>query len=309
MSSNKSWLTAAAVASALFAISAPAHAEAARTWVSGVGNDANPCSRTAPCNTFTGAISKTAADGIINCLDPGGYGTVTITKSITIDCHETLGSIRVGEAGGNGIIINIPPGAKGDPQRTVRLRNIDIAGTGIGSAGIAILSAAYVILEDISITGMVRQGISDTRSEGGTSLVIKNSIIANNGESGISALAKDNNVVLDNVHSIKNKYGVAFGKTNNGAINRSVFSGNSAAGVETDPDASMMMDNSLVSYNLAGIASSGGQVAFGNSTILYNGTGVLGSTISFGNNRIFPSTTAGMTPTPAGAAAPARGQQ
>src|SRR4051812_32555835 len=64
--------------------SAPASAQATRTWVSGVGDDANPCSRTAPCKTFGGAISKTAPSGEINVLDPGGFGGVTITKSITI---------------------------------------------------------------------------------------------------------------------------------------------------------------------------------------------------------------------------------
>jgi hypothetical protein len=67
---------------------APAHAQATGTWVSGVGDDANPCSRTAPCKTFAGAIGKTAVNGEIRCLDPGGFGAVTITKSITIDCHE-----------------------------------------------------------------------------------------------------------------------------------------------------------------------------------------------------------------------------
>src|SRR5437667_8106981 len=72
---------------------APAHAQATRTWVSGVGDDVNPCSRTAPCKTFAGAISKTAAFGEINCLDPGGFGAVTITKSIMIDCTGTLGSV------------------------------------------------------------------------------------------------------------------------------------------------------------------------------------------------------------------------
>src|SRR5258707_12822433 len=72
---------------------APAQAQASRTWVSGVGDDANPCSRTAPCKTFAGAISKTALNGEINCLDPGGFGAVTITKSITIDCHEVFASI------------------------------------------------------------------------------------------------------------------------------------------------------------------------------------------------------------------------
>src|SRR5438034_6795936 len=77
--------------------SAPAYAQATRTWVSGVGDDANPCSRTAPCKTFAGAISKTAAAGEINCLDPGGFGAVTITKAITIACEGvTAGVLAAG---------------------------------------------------------------------------------------------------------------------------------------------------------------------------------------------------------------------
>jgi hypothetical protein len=310
MSSNKSWLTAAAVASTLFAISAPAHAQAVRTWVSGVGNDADPCSRTAPCKTFAGAISKTATNGIINCIDNGGYGGVTITRSMTIDCHETLASILTNEQGPTGIIINVTGAA--DPKdtlRTVRLRNIDIAGANSGSTGISVLAAASVILEDMSITGFTKNGISDIRSEGKTSLVIKNSIFANNVGSGISAFAQNNTVMIDNVHSIKNAHGVAIGKTNDSAINRSVFSNNAVAGVQIDPSASMMMDNSLVSHNVTGIASGGGQVAFGNSGILYNGTGVSGSTISYGNSRIFGNSSAGVAPTPAGAPSSALGQQ
>src|SRR4029078_7089446 len=93
---------------AMFAVclfcSTLANAQATRTWVSGVGDDANPCSRTAPCKTFAGAISKTAAGGEINCLDPAGFGAVTITKSISIDCHHTLGEILAASV--NGIIIN-----------------------------------------------------------------------------------------------------------------------------------------------------------------------------------------------------------
>src|SRR3954465_15178114 len=87
-----------------FISAAPAQAQASRTWVSGVGDDANPCSRTAPCKTFAGAISKTVINGEINCLDPGGFGAVTITKSITIDCHEVFASIL--NSGTNGVIIN-----------------------------------------------------------------------------------------------------------------------------------------------------------------------------------------------------------
>src|SRR6266852_2509057 len=80
-----------------------ANAQATRTWVSGGGDDANPCSRTAPCKTFAGAISKTATGGIIDCLDPGGFGAVTITKSIMIDCDAGPGGVLV--SGTNGIVI------------------------------------------------------------------------------------------------------------------------------------------------------------------------------------------------------------
>src|SRR6266478_2966019 len=99
-------------------------AQASRTWVSGVGDDANPCSRTAPCKTFAGAISKTAAGGEINALDPGGYGAVTITKAITIDGGGTFASILSSLV--NGIVINA--GA----SDVVNLRNLSIDGAGNG---------------------------------------------------------------------------------------------------------------------------------------------------------------------------------
>src|SRR5579871_402562 len=88
-----------------------AAAQASRTWVSGVGDDANPCSRTAPCKTFAGAISKTATGGEIDCLDPGGFGAVTITKSITILCGQSgVGGVLV--SGTNGIVVNTPAGSR-----------------------------------------------------------------------------------------------------------------------------------------------------------------------------------------------------
>src|SRR5689334_12329990 len=88
-------LLALVLAGLSIGFAAPASAQATRTWVSGVGDDANPCSRTAPCKTFAGAISKTAAGGEINCLDPGGFGAVTITKSISLICDNTLAGIVV----------------------------------------------------------------------------------------------------------------------------------------------------------------------------------------------------------------------
>jgi hypothetical protein len=112
-------------------LAAPANAQASRTWVSGVGDDTNPCSRAAPCKTFAGAISKTAAAGEINCLDPGGFGAVTITKSITIDCGGTFGSILASLT--NGIVVNNLNQAT---VVDVVIRNVSINGAGNGLNGI-----------------------------------------------------------------------------------------------------------------------------------------------------------------------------
>jgi hypothetical protein len=303
----KSIWAAIAVASSLFAISAPAHAQV-RTWVSATGDDMNPCSRTAPCKTFAGAIGKTATNGIINCIDNAGYGSVTITRSMTIDCHETLGSILVGDTAG--IVINIPMGDPKDTARTVRLRNIDIAGSGATGAGVSILSAAAVIMEDMSITQVVKQGISDVRTESNTMLVVKNSIIANNvGAVGVqAAAAPTNTVILDNVHSDKNAYGIAVAKGNSVVANRSVLFGNTTAGAQVDANGQLTVDNSVVSYNAAGIAGSG-STTLANTDISYNATALGMATTSYGNNRIFGNFSAGTPPTPAGVASPAVGQQ
>ena len=101
---KKCAIAIAAILGSSLLFAAPAAAQATRTWVSGVGDDANPCSRTAPCKTFAGAISKTAAGGEINCLDPGGFGAVTITKAMSIICDHTEAGVLV--AGSNAFIIN-----------------------------------------------------------------------------------------------------------------------------------------------------------------------------------------------------------
>src|SRR6188474_1735486 len=121
-------LTMAGAAFSLTLLMGSAQAQATRTWVSGVGDDANPCSRTAPCKTFAGAISKTATGGEISVLDPGGFGAVTIGKSITLNGSGTLAGILA--AGTVGIIINAPTNS------TVVIRDIDIHGAGTGTDGI-----------------------------------------------------------------------------------------------------------------------------------------------------------------------------
>jgi len=126
-------------------------AQATRTWVSGVGDDANPCSRTAPCKTFAGAIAKTAAHGEINVLDPGGFGAVTITKSITIDGGGSIAGVLV--SGTNGIVISA--GA----TDLVVLRNLDMDGLNTGLDGIKILGAGSVILENDDIYEFTQNGV------------------------------------------------------------------------------------------------------------------------------------------------------
>jgi hypothetical protein len=122
-----------------------AHAQASRTWVSGVGDDANPCSRTAPCKTFAIALSNTAAGGEISVLDPGGYGAVTITQSVTIDGDGTLGSILANA--GNGITVN---GA----GVVLTLRNISLICTnGGGLKGVHLFNGSAAILDHVTISG------------------------------------------------------------------------------------------------------------------------------------------------------------
>jgi hypothetical protein len=126
-------------------ISSIANAQATRTWVSGVGDDANPCSRTAPCKTYAGAISKTAAGGEISTLDPGGFGAVTITKAMTINGDGTLAGIL--NAGSNGVIVNA--GA----NDVVYLRNLSINGAGTGLNGVRYLAGKALHVENCNIYG------------------------------------------------------------------------------------------------------------------------------------------------------------
>jgi len=136
-----------------------ANAQATRTWVSGVGDDANPCSRTAPCKTFAGAISKTANGGEIDCLDPGGFGAVTITKGMTIDCGGFTGGIL--NAGSNGVIINAGANDK------IFLRNLSINGAGTGLDGVRFLAGGQLSVHNVTIFNMTGDGIEVAKAATG----------------------------------------------------------------------------------------------------------------------------------------------
>jgi hypothetical protein len=313
MHNKTKYLAVVGTTLALAALSAPAHAQATRTFVSGVGNDADPCSRTAPCKTFAGAISKTFINGEIDCLDPGGYGTLTITKSITIDCSGTLGSVLA--SGTNGFNINIPVSAN-DPFRTVRLRGLTVNGTGAsgtigtrtGLKGISITQAATVIIEDTVISDFSQQGINDARTTTGGKLLIRNTVIRDNTLAGIVAAgAATNNVSIENVHSINNGFGLATATGNKVSIVRSVFAGNTTAGIEADVGGQVGVEGTAVTGNNIGLQNSG-TMSVSNSEVSFNTTGASGAFTSFGNNRIFGNTSAGTAPT-VGAATTDHGQQ
>ena len=294
--------------------SSVANAQATRTWVSGVGDDANPCSRTAPCKTFAGAISKTAIGGEIDALDPGGFGTLTITKSITIDGTGTFASILA--SGVSGIIIN----AAGS---NVSIRGLSINGGGTGIAGIRILAASEVYVEDCQIFNFKAtvgtdfgRGISDDRTVAGGKLSIINTTVRDNGQSGIVVLpssgANTIQATLDNVRMIGNGLaGIAASNGSRVTVRNSVASGNTNFGFFADGPggaSELNIENSLASANGIGVqAAAGGTIRISNMHVTNNLTGLssTGTFATYGNNKISGNGGGNSVP---GAPAPISGQ-
>jgi hypothetical protein len=223
-----------------------AQAQASRTWVSGVGDDANPCSRTAPCKTFAGAISKTAACGEIDALDPGGYGAVTITKSITIDGTGTMASILASLV--NGIIINAAA------TDVITIRGISINGFCNGISGIRVLQARTVNVEDCVIfrfnTG---NGIS-VEETNDLNLNVRNTVIRDNTNDGINVTSSGGTVkaTLSKVSLTGNQDGIHARQSSRVIANNCVFSNNTQNGVFADATsafATVRVWNSIISLN------------------------------------------------------------
>ncbi|MFS8084235.1 MAG: right-handed parallel beta-helix repeat-containing protein [Acidobacteriota bacterium] len=292
-----------------------AQAQATRTWVSGVGDDANPCSRTAPCKTFAGAISKTAAKGVINCLDPGGFGGVTITKSLMIRCQYTEAGVLV--SGTNAIIVNTLS------TDVVYLEGLDLLGLGTGLNGISFLGGGTLHVKNCVIrlfNGANGNGINFAPSTGLAQLDVSDTYISDNGN-GVSTAGilikptggANANVIINNVELENNLNGIlANGTAGANIINLNVrdckVTHNSNSGIvasTTTATINATIDRTTVSYSAnTGIASNGGlaTVRIGSSTISNNVTGVAalgGSTMqSFKNNQFSANGTDG-TPIPA----------
>ena len=278
--------------------SVPAHAQATRTWVSGVGDDANPCSRTAPCKTFPGAISKTAAGGEINVLDPGGFGAVTITKPISI-VNEGVGEAGVLVSGTNGIIVSAGVGD------TIQLRGLFIDGIGTGLNGIRFLAGRSLYVTNCVIQQFTQFGIDfepANVSAVNTKLFVQDTIIQNNGSgassggilirpAGSPASAADvslNRVaVIDNVLGIKSDgsaSGVAAGFTGvHVSVRHSVVANNTSNGIWSFRSGGnstvVLVDGTSVTNNGGNgvFADTSGVMLLSNSVVENNGQGAIGT--------------------------------
>lgn len=277
-------LTALSLVAFLYA--APAQAQATRTWVSGVGDDANPCSRTAPCKTFAGAISKTAAGGEINVLDPGGFGGVTITKSITISSEGFEAGVLV--SGTNAIIINALN------SDVVVLRGLDIEGLGTGLSGIKVLAAGSVHVENCTINHFTQFGINFIPSSATTTasqLHVTNTIIRNNAgaasggilikpgtnvtatgaientqlrNNAVGLRVEDNSTVSAKNTTAANSLGSGFIAASNGAVVTlnldECFAIGNGTGIKADlgPNATVRIAHCMIAGNTNGLVATAG---------------------------------------------------
>ncbi len=289
-----------------------AYAQATRTWVSGVGDDANPCSRTAPCKTFAGAISKTAAGGEIDVLDPGGFGAVTITKAMTINGPAGYGGILNSSTNG----VNVSAGA-GD---VVVLRRLGIQGAGTGTNGIRFLTGAALILDECEIGGSnVGFGV-DFSPSAASSLDVIDSSIVNNGTiatttgggiiirpTGGTGTAK---VTIRGSQFVRNTFGIRGEGTAAAAggvkitVTDSEFVNNGFGGVialTTTGSPVVVMLNGVTSANNGtnGVNANGAaaSITLGSSTVTGNTTGLnpqnSAQLISYGNNQVDGNVTNG----------------
>jgi hypothetical protein len=275
------WLSAVLLSCCM---SAPLVAQATRTWVSGVGDDANPCSRTAPCKTFAGAISKTAAGGEINVLDPGGFGALTITKAITIDATGVEAGVLV--SGTNGIVV-----AAGATDN-VMLRGLDFVGLGTGIKGIAFLSGLMLTVENCRISGFNLRGISIESSTPNAKAFISNTLVRDQTNNGIviNPPGVTNTVVLDHVRVVNStQTGLAANPGSFVQVTNSDFSYNGNTGVYATGAASISLDSSNIASNGVGLRLlSGAGARLSNVNVVGNATGfdTAGGVLnSFGNNQ------------------------
>jgi hypothetical protein len=284
------------------AFSSRADGQATRTWVSGVGDDANPCSRTAPCKTFAGAISKTSAGGEIDCLDPGGFGTLTITKAITIDCDSGVGSVLASST--NGIVVSA------GPNDIVYIRNLTINGTSLspspGINGVRYLAGKGLFLQEVDIFGFTTNCVDAQTGNAGGQLTIENSNLSNCGSAGVNIATTNLSVINTDIHNVHIWQAVNGINAGNGSrVNvRDCVITLTTIGIAEDPGTStVLVSGSTLSFNGTALQSAGGgfigasgNTFANNSVIVFNTNG--GSIYTGNDNLNFGNAAFGATTGP-----------
>ena len=267
-----------------------ANAQATRTWVSGTGLDTNPCSRTAPCLTFAGALSKTAAGGEIDCLDGGSFGTVTINKAITIDCTAPGAGISIPN-GGNGI--NVAAGA----TDKVVIRNVFIQGP-FGNNGVRWTAGDQLLLDNVRISGFPGAGVAVNKAGGG-SLYIRNTLM-NNLTRGIQIFSTSGTFRLQVDQTRIDRltsHGIELGSTNvTGSVTNSVISESpTSALLVSAASAFINADNNVIVNNGNGVnVTAAGSIRISNNAFESNTNAIAfsggGTVSSAGNNTVVGAT-------------------
>jgi hypothetical protein len=285
-----------AVAIFTLAVVSVAQAQATRTWVSGVGDDVNPCSRTAPCKTYAGAISKTAKDGEISTLDPGGFGAVTITKSITINGGnggQGYGSILASLV--NGIIVNITDPA--DVRKSVKLDWLNINGASTGLDGIRWVAGNTLHIENTLIDGFTGDGVDVAFSAlSNTAFSMRNVTIRNCVGAGVKMNANTTGTTGFTFNNIQiTKCGNAIDAQNGsrGTVTSSTLalSTNGVSATEGASNTEVNLVDTTISSNVTGINVAGGAVArIARCLITQNVTSLTGTVDTGNNNTIMGNT-------------------
>jgi hypothetical protein len=289
----------------LASLSSASAAQILRTWVASTGSDSNPCTRAAPCATFTAALANTTPGGSISCVDAGSYANqatgFTINQAVEIDCRGTGALIEI--TGSTGVVIAVD--AVND---SVTLRGLTITGR-LGSGGKAAARGVYVqsgrnvALSSVHVEQFGQQGIIDLRSAGANTNLLLSDVTSsgNNGPGVVFAVTANGfvaNLLAENLKSLFNAYGIALAAGNRARINHSTFSHN-PVGTSTDPGSTIAIDDSIISYSSNVAVSNGGIHTISNSDISFNNQVFSGGgpIYSYGNNRINNYNSLGTQPT------------
>lgn len=294
-------LTLIATFMLILAWTAVAQALPLQTYVSSTGNDANDCTQSTPCRTFSGAVPKTAVKGVITALDSSDYGFLTIDKALTIQAAPGVSAIIEGGRNTDAVTVNATA------TSVVALRNLQIISRSLAATkGIAINTVGTLHVENCLIAGFGDAGIFGPN-------------VCN--ESGCAQLYVTDTILRDNIAGMKigsvkaaiehcriehNHTGVLVQAQGDAIIRDSVLVGNSDVGLKAETFGSAKLENCVVKDSATGILGDSinvnGQIYSSSiyvstTMVITNGTGLNnngGQLISFGNNRIAANGTNGV---------------